>query len=44
VYDSFGSTPNVCHDGDIGKVAGANDTRAIASYGRVMEIVTEGGI
>jgi hypothetical protein len=29
----------VCRDGDIGNVAGANDKRGIASYGRVMEIV-----
>jgi hypothetical protein len=29
----------VCHDGDIGNVAGANDTRATASYARIMEIV-----
>jgi hypothetical protein len=29
----------VCHDGDSGNVARANDKRAIASYGRVMEIV-----
>lgn len=29
----------MCRDGDIGNVAGANDKGAIASYGRVMEIV-----
>ena len=33
-----------CHGGDIRTVAGANDTSAIDSYRRVMEIVTEGGI
>jgi hypothetical protein len=29
----------VCHDSDIGKVAGANDKRAIAFYVRTMHLV-----
>jgi hypothetical protein len=32
----------VCHDGDIGNVADANDRRAIASYVRAMQIEDEG--
>jgi hypothetical protein len=29
----------MCHGGDTGNVTGSNDKRAIASYGRTMEIV-----